>query len=101
MWHGLAWFGVYSTFAMNLIYMCFHQYFIFREFGIGSKINEIFSSKKRIVCPECDGQLAVWYEMAIVYSRKIDPKTGDIKPRISKSDIEGTDLQGLKCTACD
>lgn len=29
MWHGLAWFGVYSTFAMNLIYMCFHQYFIF------------------------------------------------------------------------
>lgn len=57
--------------------------------------------KKRIVCPECDGQLAVWYEMAIVYSRKIDPKTGDIKPRISKSDIEGTDLHGLKCTACD
>lgn len=33
--------------------------------------------------------------MAIVYSRKIDPKTGDIKPRISKSDIEGTDSQGL------
>lgn len=27
--HGLAWFGVYSTFAMNLIYVCFHQYLIF------------------------------------------------------------------------
>ncbi|AMW80683.1 hypothetical protein AMD27_17350 (plasmid) [Acinetobacter sp. TGL-Y2] len=55
----------------------------------------------RIVCPECEGQLALWQEMAIVYSRKIDPKTGDIKPRITKSEIESTDLHGLKCTVCD
>lgn len=39
--------------------------------------------------------------MAIVYSRKIDPKNGDIKPRITKSDVEKTDIHGLKCTVCD
>lgn len=59
------------------------------------------SKKKLIGCPECDGQLAIWYEMSIEYSRKIDPKNGNIMSRITKSDIQTTDIHGIKCTVCE
>ena len=45
---------------------------------------------EKLVCPKCQGQLAIWFEMATEYSRKIHPKTGEIKTRISKSEPERT-----------
>ncbi|WP_336938219.1 hypothetical protein [Acinetobacter modestus] len=59
------------------------------------------NSKMKIVCPVCEGQLAIWYEMSIEYSQKIDPSNGSIMKRISKSDLNKTDIHGIKCTKCD
>lgn len=56
---------------------------------------------EKLVCPKCQGQLAIWFEMATEYSRKIHPKTGEIKTRISKSEPERTERQGIKCTECE
>ena len=56
---------------------------------------------EKLVFPKCQGQLAIWFEMATEYSRKIHPKTGEIKTRISKSEPERTERQGIKCTECE
>lgn len=58
-------------------------------------------SKKSIVCPECGGQLAIWYEMVSTHSRKVNPKNGDILKKVSKSDPEKSDCHGIQCTVCD
>lgn len=59
------------------------------------------SQNELIVCPDCGGQLAIWQEMSLVYSRKIHPKTGAIMSRINKSEIEKADPCGIKCTVCE
>lgn len=60
-------------------------------------------SNNKCICPECGSQLEYWKEYLVVKTQLINPNTGLLDKKVSKSNLDENngDMQGFKCTKCN